>query len=121
MFPDDPSTLTIVVVLVLIVAMVAVAAYYLVRLLRSFRLIRNDLMPLGGKVAFWAALAYLVFPIDVLPDPLLIDDIAIVATAVTYIGRLARNVGIGPAVAEVMDAIDTTTDSSELGGGTSKE
>lgn len=119
MFPDDPSTLTIVVIVIAIIAMVAVAAYYLVRLLRSFRLVRDELMPLGGKVAFWVAVAYLVFPIDALPDPLLIDDIAVVATAVNYISRLARNHGIGAAVAEVIDAIDTTsTDGSEPGPGT---
>ena len=117
MFPDDPSTLTIVVVVVAIVAMIALAAYYVVRLLRSFRLVRNELMPLGGKLAFWLAVAYLVFPIDALPDPLLIDDIAVVATAVTYIARLARNVGIGPAVVEVIDAIETTTNDPEPGRG----
>ena len=106
MFPDDASTLTIVAIVAAVLAMVALAAYYLVRLLRSFRLVRSELMPLGGKVAFWAAIAYLVLPIDALPDPLLIDDIAVIATAVTYIGRLARNNGIGSAVVEVIDAID---------------
>ena len=117
MFPDDPSTFTILAVLAAIVAMVVVAAYFVIRLLRSFRLVRNELMPLGGKVAFWVALAYLVLPIDVLPDPLLIDDIAIVAAAVTCISRLARNVGIGPAVSEVLDVIDTTANESKPGRG----
>ncbi len=107
MFPDDASTLVVIALIVAILVMIAAAAYFIIRLLRSFRLVRNELMPLGGKVAFWAALAYLVLPIDALPDPLLIDDIAVVAAAVTYIGRLARRVGIGPAVAEVIDVIGT--------------
>ena len=116
MFPDDPSTVAVIAIVVAVLAMIAVAAYFFIRLLRSFRLVRNELMPLGGKVAFWAALAYLVFPVDALPDPLLIDDIAVVAGAVAYIGRLARQVGIGPAVTEVIDVIGTRVDGDRVDG-----
>jgi uncharacterized membrane protein YkvA (DUF1232 family) len=36
----------------------------------------------GGTFVYWAALAYLIFPIDVLPDPIYIDDIAVVGRGV---------------------------------------
>jgi uncharacterized membrane protein YkvA (DUF1232 family) len=97
MFPEDPSTFALIVIAVVVVAMIVVAGYFLIRLLRSFKVVHSQLMPLGGKLAFWGALAYVVLPIDVLPDPLLIDDIALMAVALSYIGRLASEFGIGTA------------------------
>ena len=106
-FLDEWSTPLVVVAIVLLVVMVAAAAYYLVRLLRMFRVVHNRLMPLGGKVAFWATLLYLVSPIDVLPDPMLIDDVALLAGAVTYITRLARGRGLtGEGVGDVDTIIE---------------
>jgi len=40
---------------------------------------------------FWGALAYLVFPIDILPDPIYIDDIGVLAGALFFLTRLLRN------------------------------
>ena len=44
----------------------------------------------GGRFAFYGALAYLVLPIDVLPDPIYLDDMGILAGALLYLGRLAH-------------------------------
>ena len=43
-----------------------------------------------GQWVFWAALAYLVFPIDLLPDPIYIDDIGVLTGALWFLTRLAR-------------------------------
>jgi uncharacterized membrane protein YkvA (DUF1232 family) len=42
----------------------------------------------GGRFAFYGALAYLVLPVDVLPDPIYLDDMGILAGALLYLGRL---------------------------------
>jgi uncharacterized membrane protein YkvA (DUF1232 family) len=44
----------------------------------------------SGKWVFWGALAYLVFPIDILPDPIYIDDVAVVGGALFFLTRLLK-------------------------------
>src|SRR5262245_3634834 len=44
----------------------------------------------GGKLAFWGALAYLIFPIDLLPDPIYLDDMAVVGGALFFLTKLLR-------------------------------
>ncbi len=76
------------------VVMLIVAAVYFIRLLKMFRPVHDQLMPLGGKIAFWGAVAYTLLPFDVLPDPLLFDDIGVLALAVTYINSLVSQLEI---------------------------
>ncbi len=83
----DWSTITVVAVVAVIV-MVVVAGFFVLRLLAKFRIVHSDLMPLGGKLAFWAALGYTLLPIDLLPDPLLLDDIGALVLALMYINGL---------------------------------
>jgi uncharacterized membrane protein YkvA (DUF1232 family) len=47
----------------------------------------------GGKVAFWGALAYTIFPIDLLPDPIYLDDMAVLGGALFYLHKLIRRRG----------------------------
>ncbi|NUT32119.1 MAG: DUF1232 domain-containing protein, partial [Hamadaea sp.] len=35
----------------------------------------------GGKIAFWGALAYTILPIDLLPDPIYLDDMGVLGLA----------------------------------------
>lgn len=44
----------------------------------------------GGKVAFWGALAYTILPIDLLPDPIYLDDMGVLALALLYLTNLLR-------------------------------
>lgn len=44
----------------------------------------------GGKVAFYGALVYTFFPVDLLPDPIYLDDIGVLATALTVLTTLVR-------------------------------
>jgi uncharacterized membrane protein YkvA (DUF1232 family) len=43
----------------------------------------------GGKVAFWGSLAYTIFPVDLLPDPIYLDDMGVLGLALFYLTRLA--------------------------------
>jgi uncharacterized membrane protein YkvA (DUF1232 family) len=44
----------------------------------------------GGKVAFYGALVYTIFPVDVLPDPIYLDDMGVLAGALLYLTHLVR-------------------------------
>lgn len=44
----------------------------------------------GGKVAFWGALVYTFLPIDLLPDPIYLDDMGVLALALMYLTNLLR-------------------------------
>jgi hypothetical protein len=48
----------------------------------------------GGKVAFYGSLIYTFFPIDLLPDPIYLDDMAVLGGALVYLTRLARKRGL---------------------------
>jgi uncharacterized membrane protein YkvA (DUF1232 family) len=47
----------------------------------------------GGKWAFWGAIAYTIFPIDLLPDPIYLDDMAVLGGALYYLTKLLRKRG----------------------------
>ena len=39
------------------------------------------------KFAFYGALAYTIFPVDVLPDPIYLDDVGVLAAALFYLTK----------------------------------
>jgi hypothetical protein len=59
-----------------------------IRVVRTRRLL--GALGLGGKVAFYGALIYTILPVDVLPDPIYLDDMGILAGALIYLTRLAH-------------------------------
>lgn len=52
----------------------------------------------GGKWAFYGALLYTIFPIDILPDPIYLDDMAVLGGALFYLGKLIKKKGIKGAI-----------------------
>jgi hypothetical protein len=48
----------------------------------------------GGKIAFYGSLLYTFFPIDILPDPIYLDDMAVMGGALFYLTRLAHKRGL---------------------------
>src|SRR4051812_39768105 len=62
------------------------------RLLRLARVVGD--LPTAGKVAFYGSLLYAISPVDLLPDPILIDDIGVLAAALAYVGKLARTYAV---------------------------
>ncbi|MER5332128.1 YkvA family protein [Micromonospora sp. NPDC002717] len=78
-------------VLVGVVAVVTLVGAVLlaVRVIRTRRLLGT--LGVKGKVAFYGALLYTVLPIDVLPDPIYLDDMAVLTGALIYLGRLLRH------------------------------
>ncbi|MFG3053529.1 YkvA family protein [Kitasatospora sp. NPDC048239] len=77
-----------------LVAVTAVVAVVLVvKLIRVRRLLGATGIPMSTKVLFWASIAYLVSPVDLLPDPVLLDDIGFLLVALRALGKAGLRVG----------------------------
>lgn len=70
-----------VVAAVLVVTTVVLAGVLMVRLVKARRQLRDAGIPVENKAVFWGALIYLVCPVDLLPDPVLLDDIGFLLLA----------------------------------------
>ena len=78
----------IVLCVVLVVAMLVGAITLAIRLVRTRRLLTD--LGAGGKIAFYGALIYTIFPIDLLPDPIYLDDVGVLTGALIYLTKLAN-------------------------------
>jgi hypothetical protein len=83
---DGTWTLIGVVIGILAVATLVGAVVLLVKLWKTKKML--SAMGAGGNVAFWGALIYTVFPVDLLPDPVYLDDMGVLAAALLYMTRL---------------------------------
>jgi uncharacterized membrane protein YkvA (DUF1232 family) len=66
---------------VLAALVLAFAVGVLVRLVRTRRDLRRAGLPTGPRWVFWGAVLYLVLPVDLLPDPVYLDDIGVLLLA----------------------------------------
>ncbi|MEW2580957.1 YkvA family protein [Streptomyces syringium] len=82
---------------VLVTAMAVAAAVVAVRLFRARRLLRDAGVPENKKIIFWGALLYLVSPVDLVPDPVYLDDIGILLFALRSLHKAAAGAGAGRA------------------------
>ncbi|MER7702652.1 YkvA family protein [Kitasatospora sp. NPDC097605] len=78
----------------------AVAVVLVVKLVRVRRLLVSTGVPMSAKVLFWASIAYLISPVDLLPDPILLDDIGLLLVALR---TLHKAVGHAPRGSDGVD------------------
>lgn len=91
----DSGTWTVVlVVAALAAAVLGVAVAVLVRLVRTRRDLRRAGLPSGPRWVFWGAVAYLVLPADLLPDPVYLDDIGVLLLALRSMRASAQVPGV---------------------------
>jgi hypothetical protein len=92
--PDESGlsseTWTLILVLggILALATLIAAIVLVVKVVRTRRMLGD--LGAGGKVAFWGALIYTVLPVDLLPDPVYLDDIGVLTAALIYLTRLVH-------------------------------
>ncbi|GAA2730183.1 hypothetical protein [Actinocorallia aurantiaca] len=76
------------------VVVVLVTLYIVVRVLGRLRglrgFVRSQDAPGTAKAAYYGAWIYALSPVDLLPDPILIDDIGIVLACVAALEQMAR-------------------------------
>ncbi|KOU35149.1 YkvA family protein [Streptomyces sp. WM6378] len=66
-----------------------------VRLIRARKVLQDAGIPLAHKAAFWGALLYVISPVDLLPDPIYLDDIGVLLLALRTLHMAATAPG-GP-------------------------
>ncbi|MEU3858755.1 YkvA family protein [Streptomyces sp. NPDC028722] len=91
----DTSDTLLVIAAVVAAALLALAVALLVRLVRTRRSLRQAGLPTGPRWVFWGAVAYLVLPTDLLPDPVYLDDIGVLLLALRSL-HAARPLPPGP-------------------------
>ncbi|MFJ8008489.1 DUF1232 domain-containing protein [Streptomyces fagopyri] len=84
---DSTAWTVIVVVAVLGAVALTVAIVLLTRLVRARRDLRRAGLPTGSRWVFWGAVAYLLLPTDLLPDPIYLDDIGVLLLALRSLRR----------------------------------
>ncbi|WP_435972017.1 YkvA family protein [Streptomyces sp. Qhu_M48] len=86
------SSLWFVVAAVVALVMAACAAVLLVRVFRARRLLLDAGIPLRSKALFWAAVVYTVSPVDLIPDPVYLDDIGVLLVALRALHTAAAHI-----------------------------
>ncbi|MGW6983712.1 YkvA family protein [Streptomyces sp. NPDC054932] len=66
---------------IIAVGLAIAAAVLLVRVFAARRLLLDAGIPLHDKALFWVAVAYTVSPVDLVPDPVYLDDIGFLLLA----------------------------------------
>ncbi|WP_405442584.1 YkvA family protein [Streptomyces avidinii] len=66
---------------IIAVGLAIAAAVLLVRVFAARRLLLDSGIPLRDKALFWVAVAYTVSPVDLIPDPVYLDDIGVLLLA----------------------------------------
>ncbi|GAA3288300.1 DUF1232 domain-containing protein [Dactylosporangium vinaceum] len=72
---------------ILLIALLVVAIVLAVRVWKTGKYLQA--MGMGGRWVFWGAIIYTIFPIDLLPDPIYLDDVGVLGGALIYLSRLA--------------------------------
>jgi 4-amino-4-deoxy-L-arabinose transferase-like glycosyltransferase len=86
---SDEAWIAIGVAVAIVAIITFIGAVHL--LLKVFRMRRHlGELGAGGKIAFWTAVIYTFLPLDLLPDPIYLDDMAVVGTALVVLTRLWR-------------------------------
>ncbi|MGR4879705.1 YkvA family protein [Streptomyces sp. LARHCF249] len=67
------------------------AAVLLVRVLRTRRLLLDAGIPLRDKALFWVAVIYTVSPVDLIPDPVYLDDVGVLLLALRSLHAAAAS------------------------------
>lgn len=80
---DTSPTVTLIVigVAVAVVATLVATVVLFVKVFRTRALLREAGVPLSNRAAYWGALIYVVSPVDLLPDPVYLDDIGVLLLA----------------------------------------
>ncbi|MFB7935597.1 YkvA family protein [Streptomyces sp. NPDC056049] len=90
------NSLWLAVAVVLAVAAAATAAVLLVRVFRARKILLDAGVPLRSKALFWAAVVYTISPLDLVPDPVYLDDIGVLLVALRALHTAAARSGALP-------------------------
>ncbi|WP_405495802.1 YkvA family protein [Streptomyces sp. NBC_00096] len=87
----DTTTAWLVVAAAVATGLAVTAAVLLLRVFAARRLLRDAGIPLRDKALFWAAVVYTISPLDLIPDPVYLDDIGILLLALRSLHAAAAS------------------------------
>ncbi|MFJ2821220.1 YkvA family protein [Streptomyces toxytricini] len=96
----DTTTLWLTAAAAAALLLAATAAVLLVRVVRARRMLLDAGVPLRDKALFWVAVVYTVSPVDLIPDPVYLDDIGVLLFALRSLRAAADAVRREPAAKE---------------------
>ncbi|MDK1474952.1 YkvA family protein [Streptomyces sp. 549] len=95
----------LVVAVILVVATAVVTAVLLVKVVKTRTLLSSAGVPVNNKLAFWGAILYVISPVDLMPDPILLDDIGVLLLALRSLHKAADSAGISRSSKDSADLI----------------
>ncbi|WP_329377375.1 YkvA family protein [Streptomyces sp. NBC_01716] len=93
---DVNLTLVLAVAAVACLAMLIATVVLFVKVFRTRALLRQAGVPLSNRAAYWGALIYVVSPVDLLPDPVYLDDIGVLLLALRSLHAVSAKAVGGP-------------------------
>ncbi|MEU5286320.1 YkvA family protein [Streptomyces sp. NPDC020755] len=90
----DTTTVWLVLGAVAVLIMLASAIVLLVRVFKARKLLVDAGIPQRSKALVWAAVIYTVSPVDLLPDPVYLDDIGFLLVALRSLHSAASAAGV---------------------------
>ncbi|MFG3662347.1 YkvA family protein [Streptomyces sp. NPDC047706] len=93
---SELPTVLLIVIAVAVVTMLGIAIALVVKLWKVSKLLRHEEMPFSNKMVFYVSLLYTFSPVDLLPDPVYLDDIGLLVLAIRYVESTARRLGVLP-------------------------
>jgi uncharacterized membrane protein YkvA (DUF1232 family) len=78
--------------LIVVVVTALVVLVLAILMVRRHRKVHQPGVPVSAKVSYYGSIAYAVLPTDLLPDPIFVDDIGVLATALLYVGHALKRV-----------------------------
>jgi uncharacterized membrane protein YkvA (DUF1232 family) len=88
---DVLSALGVVALVVIVVSAVVVLVLGII-MVRRHRRVHQPGVPLHAKISYYGSMIYAVVPVDLLPDPILVDDIGVLAAALVHVGHVLKQV-----------------------------
>ncbi|MFE6286726.1 YkvA family protein [Streptomyces sp. NPDC057877] len=93
---SELPTVLLIVIAVAVLAMLGVVIALVVKLWKVSKLLRSEEMPFSNKIVFYLSLLYTFSPVDLVPDPVYLDDIGLLVLAIRYVENTARKLGVLP-------------------------
>ncbi len=92
---EGPVLLVVILLGLVAIAMLGGVIYFGYRLLKAYPIISDPDAPRSLKAVFWLAIIYTVSPLDVLPDPIWLDDMLALVGAFAHISNKGNELGLG--------------------------
>ncbi|GAA2474141.1 DUF1232 domain-containing protein [Streptomyces sp. NPDC059506] len=88
------ETVLVVVLALAGIAVLAVGIRFAVKLVGVYRDLRAKGMTTSDRLVFWGALLYTLSPLDLVPDPVYLDDVGVLLLALRHLHAAAAKAGL---------------------------